>query len=219
MFTALFFFGNTLYVLSYSVRSMIWLRILSILAASLAIPYFLFRETSDWSAILWQSLYILVNTINLIDLVIKMRPFKLTQEEQFLQEGVLKTLSSSQIRNLVNKGTWQSYDSGEKLISFNQPVDKLILITQGNADARIEGTSVMTVKGGDFIGEMSFLTGNAASADVVAGQNLRALAWKQDELKAYLTKESKVDALLQGILSSNVVKKLNQHAIEKAGLL
>ena len=76
----------------------------------------------------------------------------------------------------------------------------------------------MTVTGGDFIGEMSFLTGNAASADVEA-QNLRALVWKQDELKAYLSKESKVEALLQGVLSSNVVKKLNQHAIEKAGLL
>jgi len=201
---------------SYAVRNIAWLRALSIVAGLFAIPYFLFREVSDWSAIFWQGLFISVNIVNLIDIYVKRKPLQLNEKEKDLHSTVCMDLSSYQLRKLVRAGNWQTIQEGEMLTRLGKPVETLWLLTRGYADVSIGGRTVMVLAENNFIGEMSFLSGEVATADVKAGKQLHCLVWSQEELTVLFAGAPEIASLFRGILSKDIVQKLKLHALEKA---
>lgn len=62
-----------------------------------------------------------------------------------------------------------------------------------------------------FIGEMSFLTGHRATADVVATDTCRVLVWSQESLSEALAKLPGLAFKIRGILGRDVVAKLRAH--------
>lgn len=71
--TVVFFIANSLYVISYMLTSMLWLRVLAIIAAVSTFPYFYFQVEPLWSALFWQTCFLVVNLINLLILLYSMR--------------------------------------------------------------------------------------------------------------------------------------------------
>jgi len=49
--TVVFFIANSIYVISYMLTSMVWLRVLAIIAAISTFPYFYFQLEPLWSAL------------------------------------------------------------------------------------------------------------------------------------------------------------------------
>ena len=70
------------------------------------------------------------------------------------------------------------------------------------------------LKPGQFIGEMSFLSGNRAAADVVTTEPCRVLAWPQPALARLLDKSSGLSFKLRAVLGRDVVAKLRAHGEE-----
>ncbi|PIO48182.1 MAG: hypothetical protein CMR00_06165 [[Chlorobium] sp. 445] len=65
-----------------------------------------------------------------------------------------------------------------------------------------------TLKDGAFVGEMSFLTGNLPTATVRATKETRCLAWSKEQLRKLLNRNPSMWATLQGVLSTDLTKKL-----------
>jgi hypothetical protein len=53
--------ANILYLLSYFVRDILWLRILTVIAALCLIPYFYFRAEPIMPVIYWNTFFIVLN--------------------------------------------------------------------------------------------------------------------------------------------------------------
>ena len=53
--------ANILYLLSYFVRDILWLRVLTVVAALCLIPYFYFRATPIMPVIYWNGFFIVLN--------------------------------------------------------------------------------------------------------------------------------------------------------------
>jgi hypothetical protein len=73
--------ANVLYLASYSVRDILWLRVLTVTAALLLIPYYAFQPIPLTVAIAWNVLFIAINTYWIIRLIIERRPVHLTPDE------------------------------------------------------------------------------------------------------------------------------------------
>jgi acetate kinase len=93
--------------------------------------------------------------------------------EDFLDQlPLFKSFSSKELRELIKKGQIRTYAPHDVIIQFGQPGRFLGIMLDGEAEVIVpEKTGSRRVglfKKGDFLGEMSLLTGEPTSADVIA---------------------------------------------------
>ena len=65
--------ANILYLLSYFVRDILWLRVLTVVAALCLIPYFYFRAAPIMPVIYWNAFFIALNIYWIIRLMAERR--------------------------------------------------------------------------------------------------------------------------------------------------
>jgi hypothetical protein len=85
--------ANVLYLASYSVRDILWLRILTVVAAFLLIPYYLFQPVPLTAAIWWNTVFIAINGYWIVRLIIDRRPVHFTAEETRLRQLAFPSLT------------------------------------------------------------------------------------------------------------------------------
>jgi acetate kinase len=112
--------------------------------------------------------------------------------EDFLKElPLLKSFSAQELHELVEKSQVKKYKRDEVIIRFGQPGKFLGIVLSGEAEATVKiGEGVRNRLGfnrpGDILGEMSLLTGEPTSADVIATEETELLLIPQDVFSSYL---------------------------------
>ena len=200
--------ANVLYFFSYAVRSIFWLRILTVIAASLLIPYFYFQPEPLLAPICWNLLFIGLNLFQIAWLLWERRPIRLTADQQRLHELVFHTLSPREMLNLLNLAHWDEADPGEVIIEQDTEIDNLMLLHEGTVEVSHNGIRCAEVGEGEFLGEMSFLTRGKTTADVTAKTSIRFLAWPRAELSAYLADNPEMQTAMYSLIGINLVEKL-----------
>lgn len=211
-FVYLFFFANFLFCLAYVVRDMAWLRATTILAASCTLPYFYYQEEPLYSAMGWQIAFIVINAVNLTILLLERRPVPLTREQRWLHERTFRTMSARDMLRVLDKGQRNRLQASDVLIQANQHIDRLILLINGQAEARVGGQLKAALKPGDFVGEMSFVTGEPTSADVVARSDAEFVVWEREAIQDLYHRHSDLKDAMQGILGMDMARKLARRA-------
>ena len=87
-----------------------------------------------------------------------------------------------------------------------------MVIVQGKVDVEVDGESVATLGPGHFVGEMSFVTKEEASATVSVTEELEYLCWSRDALEARLEKSPEIRGPLQLLLGADIAHKLRDAA-------
>ena len=169
--------ANVLYFVSYSVRDILWLRCFTVAGLFMCMPYYVFRESPLWPPFAWHVVFVMVNGFQIGLLIRDRMPIDLNADEAMLHSGAFRMLSPQQVRKVANLGQWHEAKSGDCIVAERQPLDHLILLHAGRAHVRVEGRVIAELTGGQFVGEMSFLTQELTSAEVVATGPVRYLAW------------------------------------------
>lgn len=209
-YVSLFFIANILFCVAYLVRDMAWLRAITILAASLTLPYFFAQSEPLYSAMGWQVAFIVINTVNLAVLLLERRPVALTEAQQQLHISTFRTLTPREMLRVLKPATWQRIKKGEKLIKQGEHIRQLMLIHQGCAEVFSGDTFKANVGPGDFVGEMSFATGNATSADVIANEPIDYLIWDRNDLERIYHKHPNLKDAMHGIIGIDMARKLSR---------
>ena len=110
-----------------------------------------------------------------------------------------------------NMGTIKS-TIGDFLIHSRQTQENLIMVLKGVAAVEVSQQRIANLKRGFFIAEISFLTGESASADVHADGELFYVAWKSIRLKNLKHENPAFWMKLQHVLSEDLVKKVKPQA-------
>lgn len=155
-----------LLVLSMLMRRMIWLRILVIASALVAIAYASLILTDPVSTF-WESLLIVVNLGQLTLTWWLDRRTQFDAREDQMRRLHFARLAPSRMRRMLRAGHWESLPAGTRLTRAGVPVEALWFIRQGSARVEVEGVPVASCPPGSFVGEMTVATGEPASADVV----------------------------------------------------
>lgn len=210
-------FGYLLYLISYSVRDILWLRIITIIASSSLIVYGILSGKTSHAALAWISLFALINTIHSIILLVERRPVKMSEEQAELYETIFHTLKPRDFLKFLHVANWKDVDADDVIIQEGSAVGGVVLITSGHARIDVKGRHVAETTKGKFVGEMSYLTNALASADVVATEATRYLFWPTQRLNEFFSTHADLDAAFVGILGVDLVSKVKErHAkVEK----
>jgi len=166
-----------LLVLSMLMRRMIWLRLLVITSATVAIAYAALILTDPVSTF-WETLLILVNIGQLTLTWWLDRRTQFDRREDQLRLLHFPGLAPSRMRRLLRRGTWLDLPAGTCLTRAGAPVDALWFLRSGQGSVLIDGVCVGQCGPGSFVGEMTVSSGEPAFADVVLDQ--AATVWRID---------------------------------------
>jgi CRP-like cAMP-binding protein len=209
--------GNVLYIVAYSVRDMLWLRIITVVATLCLMPYYFYvNETPLYAPIGWATLFTLVNIVQIVILILEERPVFFGERELALYRSIFHTLKPREFAKLLTVAEWKTAEPGQVLLEQDQPVPALMLLSSGRGSVELDGKHVANVTGGQFIGEMGFLTQHNASARVSAAQTTEYLAWPTAKLRALLAASPALHVKLQGVLGSDLIVKLRREALSAA---
>ncbi len=203
--------ANVVYLASYLVKDILWLRILTVVGIICLVPYYLAcAENPLWDAIAWSSLFATVNLFQIFLLVKERWPVSLIGMEREVYDRIFHSLTPGEFVKLLNLGEWREHPEGEALVKDGEVVEQMMLLCQGEAVVQKGELEIARLRPGQFVGEMSFITRNKASANVVSVSATQVLTWPQKELQAYLDKKGDVAFKLRGVLGTDLVRKLQK---------
>ena len=208
--------GNVLYIVAYSVRDMLWLRIITVVATLCLMPYYYYQPKPLYAPIGWATLFTIVNVVQIVILILEERPVFFGERELSLYRAIFPTLKPREFAKLLTVAEWKTAEAGQVLLEQDQPVPALILLSSGRGSVELDGKHVANVTGGQFIGEMGFLTQHNASARVSAAMTTEYLAWPTAKLRALLAASPALHVKLQGVLGSDLIVKLRREALSAA---
>jgi hypothetical protein len=198
---------------AYLLKDMLWLRLLAILSCFAGIAFnYLVPATPLWTVIYWNLLFILINVVQ-IGIIIKERTgIHFTEEEKELHDTLFKNFAPFEFMKLMRVGKWLEAKQGEILATEQKPIDSIMLIYNGLVEVQSKGKELARLKDGNFIGELSFITGGAATATVKALQPTRYVAWPKEAISQLLNRNPSMRFAMQAMLSTDLSKKLMRRA-------
>lgn len=111
---------------------------------------------------------------------------------------------------LFSIAEWDTAKPGEHIVKKDQIFNHLLLIYSGKASIKSDGAQLAVAGDGQFVAEMSYMTGMRTSADVVANSEVRYVRWTRKILEAFLEKEPEIKDVLQVVLGHDLIGKLKQ---------
>lgn len=189
--------ANTLYLASYSVHDILWLRMLTVVAAFLLIPYYALQPVPLVAAISWNALFIAINAYWIVRLIIERQPVHLSPDEARLRVLSFPSLTPREARNLYEMGAWDDVDAGASLVHHDNRQGRFSVILRGVADVMHRGIKIAELGEGQYVGEIDLRSGTAVDLDVLMRTRARVMCWPRDRLQAFIKNRPDVALALQ----------------------
>ncbi len=201
--------ASLLTVAAYLLKDILWLRLLTIFScfAGMAFNYFV-PASPLWTVIYWNVLFAAINIVQVAIIIKERSGVHFSEEEKELHDTLFKNFAPFEFMKLMRIANWREARQGEMLSIEKQPLDSVMLIYNGLAAVEANGREVAKLKDGNFIGELSFITGGAANATVRAILPTRYISWPKEAISQLLNRNPSMRFAMQSILSTDLSKKL-----------
>lgn len=183
------------YVVAPLLKNELWLRILLTAAA---VGFVVWGSMIDnGSVIIWISLFGAISNFAIVRLIHQRRSIQLSEELTRIKSHLLPTVPNRDFLTFWGLGTVR--DTESPLTTEGSQVEELMLILDGEVSVKRGDTEIARLGAMDIVGEMSFVTGEAASATVVP---VRLHCWSRSDLEMLGDLQPRlVEPLLTGIAS------------------
>ncbi len=150
-----------------------------------------------------------IKVFSLIDRLAGIASSKADDGDVFsLVSNAFDGLGARDVRRLLKFADRGSLKRYELLLKGGKSNKTLYLITRGACLTRHSKSFFAEVDEGHFVGEISFLTGQAASVDVVARTQVEYLAWDRDHLEKLFKRNPKLRSWFYSMLGAHMAKRL-----------
>jgi hypothetical protein len=188
--------ANAIYLVSYTVRDILWLRILTVVAATLLIPYYAMQPVPLQAAIAWNLVFIAINLYWIVRLIIERRPVQFTPDEARLRVLSFPSLTPREARKLFTMGVWDDLGPDASVTKRDLDTKRFSVILRGDADVIYRETKISQLGDGQFVGVID-AKANVIDIDVISRTAMRVMCWPRDELQAFMTKRPDVALALE----------------------
>ncbi len=207
-----------LLVLSMMMRQMTWLRIIAVSAGltSAAYGFFWLR---DPVTVFWEIVFVATNLVQLTIIAYENRKRAFTDEEQIVVDAMVPGVDMRYVRRLLKLGAFKEAPAETELTTQGRMVDELVLITRGTVQVEKDGRIVGACGEGDFIGEISFLSKDPATATVLVTNPVHYMAFDCGELRGFLNRHPELGRAVEASFNRNLMAKLvrTSHAVTQGG--
>jgi hypothetical protein len=199
-----------LYLISYSVRDMVWLRALTIVASIVLLPYYQYQSPPMYVPMVWLTLFTLINGVQVVILILERRPVNMSDEDAELYGLAFHTMPPREFLKLYKLADWQDAPQGERIVEQGRAVGGVLLLTHGRVRIDLNGREIAEMLPGQFVGEMSYLTDEVASAQVTALESSRCVFWPSEQLERFFALNADLKGTFMAILGVDLVTKVKQ---------
>ena len=199
--------GYLFMLIALAIRNILFLRLTLIGAQGLLIAYNL--VTGNYMVLMWNCLFLVINLYQVIDLLRKRRPVTIPEEIQDIYENTFSELSKREFVYFWQTGNMTNYQEGV-IVEEGFPQEKVMLVLEGTAAVMKNKNKIATLNRGDFVAEMSFLSGEPASADVACESPVKTISWDQEKLRNLRNLNFELWIKLQHVLSRDLVGKVKR---------
>ena len=98
--------------ISYLLTNIFWLRVAAVIGISLEIVYFLLSGSPVWTSIVWDTLFILINLVQVVRLLRDRLSLKLTADQRAFLAPIVGDLDKAQIAQLLRTAEWRTRRAG-----------------------------------------------------------------------------------------------------------
>lgn len=201
-------FGNVLLLISYSVRSMLWLRWFAVASALTVVPYYVAQEKILWPPVFWALVFTAINLYQIARLYAARRPVVLSADEQKLYELGFRSMQPRQFLSLVLIGEWRDASAGDQVLTERERVSAVCVPISGAIDVRRQGQSLMTLRPGYLIGTALALTDAPSPVSASFTESGRYIEWPVSQLRIFSDRNPQLRATLQGMVNQDLARKL-----------
>ena len=191
---------------AYLVRDMLPLRALLALAALAMLAFGWQAEMV--SMMVWNALFVVVNLVQLVLVIRERRPLEFDcPEARQAWETVFWSMSPREFLRLWHKGERLRLEEGSLLRQGQIPAH-LVLLLGGELEVRRDGRHLTRIAPWQLVGEMSLITGEPASADVVVREPVELIQWRRRDLDRLSRRHPEMMRKLDGVIGQDLVRKL-----------
>ena len=199
--------ANVLVLMSFLVRDILWLRLLSIFGGLAFVGYFGFALKEPlYAPVVWNLIFCAINVIQIARLVAQRRPVFLNAQHQRVHQLAFHALTPRELTKLLAIGSWET--QGDAIIEVGETPNRLMMLCEGDAHVQVGDRRVATLQPGQFAGEMAWLTGRAASAQVRPLGEVTLVAWPFEQLRRLLDEHPNICTVFQRQLGADLARKL-----------
>ncbi len=157
------------------------IRLLGLAAGVFGIVYFALKDGIGTGLAIAVA-FTIINVARLLELRQRARAGVMTREERELFDHVMRIEEPSQQSRLRDLMIWEDVSVGTQLIDQGQVDPPLIYIASGRAEIERDLAVISECGAGEFLGEMSHVSGERASATVTVTQDMRMARLDRDAL-------------------------------------
>lgn len=206
-----------LILLSFLVKQILLLRALAIVASFCSIAYnYSVSASPIWIPIQWNVLFITVNCYHITLALLARRQIRISEVEEFVWGRNFQSMTRVEFKRLLKCGHTRTYHPGQKLIEKDDNLGAIFLVLEGEASVSMQGLTVARLSKGEFIGEMSFLTGQPTRADVVISKTAKIHYWDNDELRVFFSKNPMLLGKFHSAIGNQLIGRLIEKSLSEA---
>ena len=201
--------ANVILVVGYSVRDILWLRLLAAASSLIALPYYFFLQPTPLrTPILWSILFAGINLYQSWRLYLERRPVKLTPEEEQVRHLAFPGLPTRKFLQVLDLGVWTTEETGKRLIENGRVLDTISLLVQGKVRVAHGERVLGELTTGDLVGSALLMTGVPAEVDAVVSEPIKAVRWEVATLQKYLDANPEIRVAMLRYLSRDLAGKV-----------
>ena len=207
--TITFILVNAAYLMTFtalSIKEVLWLRLILVCSHSM-IFINNYYYSQNYNVAIWNFIFIIVNLIQVARIYDDRKPRLIPSEMKDLYDDVFGQFTSKEFVYFMQLGEKETV-SNKKIIALGSHQRDLLLILDGTASVMRENSKVASLQRGQFIGEISFLTEQPASADVYANDSLEYIKWDQSKIRMIKISNNAFWSKLNTVLTNDLTLKI-----------
>ena len=156
----------------------------------------------------WEVAFVSVNVTQITLIAYENISARFNEEERGFHAHFLASLAPYQVRRLLRTGIWLDAGAGTPLTRQGEIISHLLFLKSGTCDVVVDDICVGRCKPGSVIGEISFRSGEGATATVLAREPVRYLALERNGLQKLIKANAEIAHAIDKISTSSLEHKL-----------
>jgi CRP-like cAMP-binding protein len=211
-------FSNIVFLVAYSVRNVLTLRILAIVGEGMTLPYYYYQDDKLWPPMFWGVAFMIVNAVRVAGMALERRPVVFSDKEEELHRVAFSSIDRREFLRLVSLARWVDCSPGEVILKKGQRISHAIVLVSGQVEAVLGDKTRMALRPGQLIGDVSAYSGLASPVDVVVCGPTALAKWDLQQLREFMASRPELRANLLRIMSADLAAKLRDATTVVSGL-
>jgi CRP-like cAMP-binding protein len=201
--------ANFAFLLAFSMRDVLKLRVLAFTADVMTMPYYFFQYKPLWPPIFWAVAFMIVNGVRIVTLTLERRPVVLSDREEELHRVAFGSIEKREFLKLASLVRWVTLSPGELIVAKGQQISSAIVLISGEIEAVLSDKTILAYRPGQLIGNVSAYSGLVSPMDVMARGPASLAVWKMEHIREFTDDRPELRARLLEIVNADLAAQLH----------